>query len=815
MAQHCKLSDAQLDRLLGTISKHILVSKNKGEKFNPEQFMKSLYSAIAAKSSPTEGIDYVQHVPRLIFSAFSLNQEIADHLTDSDVSFDTLNKLRKQFETVEGVALYVGVNESNIKNEINDFIDRQNPTDNNLSTDEYESIKKADREEREKSRVAYKALPDSALAVFNQEAQDYDGVKKENNIPDPDTLKKTYYNVVRRINNLVGTDINADKITIDGVTGIYYKLVKASEIPIENLYVEDQKYFARDDSGGSFPNDKSPETKLKEREEGGVLLVFADKAGNILHFDQDGKITTQEAGGKMVYSKMRTPFTPKKDNAEKGYVGGVRTLANVLSINDITRKIDAMDLTPEQKADRIAMANAARQAQIAILDASRSYITNNPNSTLLFSIMPGNNGYVEESFSNPVKISSLNLEGGFTPTYSTDAQGLRRKGGVYFTVADYPFPILIITPKFSEMPNFTNNLADAIFGDQLNNLDKIKLLKQFVWSVNTNIFENTDGKLIIKQGNNQFEVTPDNKQSFIDGLNSQVLSINRSLLNGVFDNVVNEDGKIKIVAQNYNSFIADNSSTYLQPNAEGKILRLNAYNKIDPTTDTYDKLFPAQPVSKEEPVAKTPSIEQATPTDQSMDDFINAMSKIDFGLKKAKGMDSRATVEQIEKARQWYTQSPLSKVVPFEILFNVTNSNAVAKFNYASILLFKGSNFTDLYHEGWHVFSQLFLTKEQKKNLYNETRNLIGTFKTPSGKKVTFKDATDFELEEFIAEDFRKYSISDGKLIVNGRSARNGIFQKILRFLKALFTGRSFKDVALEQQATGVLKEMYDKLRIG
>jgi hypothetical protein len=816
MAQHCRLSDAQLDKLLGTISKHILVSKNNGGKFNPEEFMKNLYTAIATKSSPSDGIDYVQHVPRLIFSAFSLNQEIADHLTDSDVSFDMLNKLRKQFETVEGVALYVGAAETNVKDEVKNFIERQNPTGDVLSSDEYDSVKKADKEQREKARVAYKALPDSGLAVFNQEAQEYDGKKKEDNVLDPDPLKQTYYKVVRRLNGMIGMNFNADNLTMDGVTGIYYKLVKASAIPVEDLYVDEQTYLTtNDDPSAPFPFNKSSETKLKEREDGAVYLVFADKDGNVLHFDQDGKITTPEAGGKMVYTKMRNPFTPNKDNAEKGYVGGVRTLANVLSINDIARKIDAMDLTPEQKADKLAMAKAARESEIAILDASRKYINENPNGTLLYSIRPGNDGYVEESFSNPVKISDLNLEGGFTPTYSTDNVGMRRKGGVYFTVSDYPFPILVITPKFSEIQNFTTNLADAIFGDQLTNLEKTNLLKQFVWSENTNIFENPEGKLVIKQKGTTFEVTADNKEMFINGLNTQVLSINRSLLNGTFQNVVSEDGKIKVVTQNYNKFIADNCSTYLQPNAEGKILRLNAYNKIDPTTASYDKLFPVVAKPKEEQVTKASSIEQSTPTDQTMDDFEKAVSKLDFGLKKAKGMDSRATAKQIAEAREWYTKSPLSKVVPFEILFHITNSNAVAKFNYSAVLLFKGSNFTDLYHEGWHVFSQLFLTKEDKQKLYGEARNLIGTFKTPSGKKVTFREATDFELEEFIAEDFRKYSISNGKLIINGRSARNGIFQKILRFLKALFTGRSFKDMALDQEATGVLKEMYDKLRVG
>jgi hypothetical protein len=86
-------------------------------------------------------------------------------------------------------------------------------------------------------------------------------------------------------------------------------------------------------------------------------------------------------------------------------------------------------------------------------------------------------------------------------------------------------------------------------------------------------------------------------------------------------------------------------------------------------------------------------------------------------------------------------------------MFNIVNSDAWADFTAAGIRLYAGSTYADLYHEGWHAFSQLFLTVDQKKELYNEVR------KTQSG----LKNATDLQVEEHLAEDFRKYALAKGE----------------------------------------------------
>lgn len=936
--QHCSLSEKQIELLLQNVAKHIAAAKNSGNKFNPEEYMKKLYTDIASKRTPEEAMDYVSQVPRLIMTVHNLNEELADYL-DENTSLDGVNKLRKQFKTAEGIASFVGIQKTGIEDALNQIIETTNPTSPVISSEVADEVEQKDKSLRTVVLRSYSAFPLSALSTFNQEAQNYDGVDAKQNIPDPDPLKKRYYKVVRKLNDLIGINGTADKVKMGETTGIFLRLVPASSIEVNDLYTEEQKYLSRDDSEGQFPNNKSIEQKQKERNESGVYLVYTDKEGNTLHFDENGNLTTKEAGGKMLYTKMRLPFTPTKDNAEKGHKAGVRTIAGVQSVEDIVKK---RAVSPEEAQALREQMMAVRQAEIEILDKSREYIKNNPNAVLLFSVRSGNNGYVEENFSNPIKIGSIKIPGGFKPTFASVDNGLRQKGGVYFTVPGYPHPILIVRPKFSEVEGLTETLANVLFGKDMSNTEKINLVKQFLHSRDTNVYEKENGDLVFKQNETEFSVTPENRQTFIDNLNGQIVNINKDLLNNNYKKVTTENGKVVVSSENYNKFLSDNFSTYLQKNAEGNILTLNAYNKIDPTPATHETIFakkekvsvkPTIDTSREwrgdlesrpvytaegvntmrsaatnaftnfgnpfseagyagtikvasiadavvaykdwllgnkhqdvkpqqrewildqinqgkldgaillyagkserrgqgmHPTAlaevveqlrgqqqgniRQQSLEQKTPTDQSIEDFKKAISKLNFGLKKAMGISSEATDKQIEAARQWYTKSPLSKVVPFENLMNMVNSDAVAEFTLAGIRLFKGSNYTDLYHEAWHVFSQIYLTKDQKQALYQEARKLNGSFTTANGRTVKFKDAEDIEIEEFLAEDFRKYVLSDGKKIIENRSARNNIFSKIYNFLKSLFKGYSYKQSLSDQEAIGTIKELYDKLYIG
>jgi exodeoxyribonuclease-5 len=196
------------------------------------------------------------------------------------------------------------------------------------------------------------------------------------------------------------------------------------------------------------------------------------------------------------------------------------------------------------------------------------------------------------------------------------------------------------------------------------------------------------------------------------------------------------------------------------------------------------------------------------------DDFINKNGKNKLGIQG----NLKATREQIALAKTWYENSPLKQHIPFKVMFNAINTatkNGIARWDVNGITLFKGSDYSDLYHEAWHGFTQTFLTKEERDKLYKETRLNKGSFVAFDGSTVTFKEATEEQLEEYLAEDFREYMLGKGKKVLDKTPVKKNIFQKIFEFLKALFGKTNADDVITNGNNNSYTNELYEKLRVG
>lgn len=178
----------------------------------------------------------------------------------------------------------------------------------------------------------------------------------------------------------------------------------------------------------------------------------------------------------------------------------------------------------------------------------------------------------------------------------------------------------------------------------------------------------------------------------------------------------------------------------------------------------------------------------------------------------------KATPEQIKAAKKWFESSPLANHVKFKIMFNVINSmnsDSVATLTEAGITLYQGSDFSDLYHEGWHAFSQFFLTREERAELYKELSKNKGSFTDYNNQLVQFKNATEDQLEEYLAESFREYVLSEGTTASKPTPKKMNLFQRIYNLLKELFGGASYKDSILDPTRTGKVHEYFSKLRVG
>jgi len=120
----------------------------------------------------------------------------------------------------------------------------------------------------------------------------------------------------------------------------------------------------------------------------------------------------------------------------------------------------------------------------------------------------------------------------------------------------------------------------------------------------------------------------------------------------------------------------------------------------------------------------------------------------------------------------WFTNK--FKDFPFHAIEGLIDGKSWGQFNAGSRVLI--SNLAaegTVYHEGFHVVSQIFLTPQEREELYTETRKVL---------KLTNK--TDKQIEEILAEEFREYMMADGNYKFGKTVAvRKNLFQKILDLL--------------------------------
>lgn len=285
-------------------------------------------------------------------------------------------------------------------------------------------------------------------------------------------------------------------------------------------------------------------------------------------------------------------------------------------------------------------------------------------------------------------------------------------------------------------------------------------------------------------------------------------------------NVIMEDN-----TYDYKDFIKNNYTVRYMLHQK-KIRKFDAYFTFQPTEDALNKLYGTPTIDKiektveENPATALPDTELPGPLDVgSVTDLLKNVNK-DNELNKLstqKNIDVKASADQIAAAKTWYENSPLSKHIPLDTMFtmvNTKNPEAIATWAVSGITLYKGADYSDVYHEAWHGFTQSFLTKADKQSLYNETRKKTGGFTDYRGNRTSFKTATDLQLEEYLAEDFRKFMLNGGKAASNAPK-RNSIFRRILAALKALFTNSTVQEVVENERADATIGELYEKLRVG
>lgn len=309
--------------------------------------------------------------------------------------------------------------------------------------------------------------------------------------------------------------------------------------------------------------------------------------------------------------------------------------------------------------------------------------------------------------------------------------------------------------------------------------------------------------------------------------------------------LVEEDGKV-ILENNmvfYPDFIKENFYINFPLNKNNELVGLNGYIKFNPTPETLTKILNYKKGdAKKEKVEKKKKVEEKKSaivsklTATNSKDIVKSLLKNNKfrGLSRNKkqaaqfaenyGLNFELTqltpeqiLEKLEQAEAWFNNSVFKKHFDFVELFdrvNTSDPDTIASLTEDAITLWAGADYSDLYHESWHGFTQFFLNQEDRDALYAKTRKRSGNFRTYKGVYRDFSRATDLELEEFLAEEFRAYMLSGGTMKIEDRTQRN-VFRRIFDFLLDLFGIDTTAEFDANRDALLYANELYTNLKFG
>jgi hypothetical protein len=187
---------------------------------------------------------------------------------------------------------------------------------------------------------------------------------------------------------------------------------------------------------------------------------------------------------------------------------------------------------------------------------------------------------------------------------------------------------------------------------------------------------------------------------------------------------------------------------------------------------------------------------------------LNASDKRDIKQERAYRKQMQPTVRQQAQAFVWFSENPISKHLNFTTATRIANSHSFAQWTEEGITLYRGSDYTDLYHEAWHEFSQSYLTQVERNIIYAELRSRVGTYNF-RGVDIPYNQLTRKQAEEVLAEEFRQFMLTPQVNTAVPKTFLQKLFKRIADFFDYLFKGKT------KQEAQSVIQEWFTQLQTG
>lgn len=851
----CALTDDQQLKFYKKVFKDISELQKGNKDFSLENYLDNLHDfLISNKVDPELALSYIQLAPKTIMQLQSDEEEIGDYLADKGISLDALRSLVKSFkDDLVNVAAFVNRNISTtdeIKNTVDTIVkDSVDPLNPALPKPPMGNPTTVITPVKELTVSPF--IPAKATQVFSTTGQQAKGKGKEEikkNIPDPN--KAFYYKFIEHLTPRMINYNEDGSLPYPGIDGGIFITAMASS----NL-TEDQLSITDKDEIESSPN------KTEAYKNHSVVMVITNNKGEIVLFDNDYN-AVEENGRPIYYMSRAIPkksengdynlsFTPLAEPKTKEDYNAMqrdfKILESIKSYINKDRKSYFVKAKIESGSEGLVEKDWKRPTKVSDLnfdgDVFAPYTIGENRkgepTKVYFKMNTAPKEVIELHKSKFTKDTAENIA-------NLLVEDVFERDGAELIPVSLQRKIdklkLYIEPRGVNGINLNSLTEDTIEieGKIVNLKDKVNAKNTIIrfltgGRINRQVDKSfTTGRTVIKETDPNYtdKLTPSvvfqsKEGKYYTITNERVNMTPQYLSTDVQDFYVSIEGDKFIYnledPQPYSEFIKKNTYVEYVPNAQGKIVALNGYISFQPLLEDLDK---TQEVKIEEETKLTPKeqVEEIIANEESeiipddIDDILEQIRKAN-GLNKVAGQKSlnqKVTREQLVEAKTWYESHPMSKHIPFKTMFNIINTanhDSIATWTTNGITLFQGSDYSDLYHEAWHGFTQMFLTKEEKQKMYVETRKLSGNFKSHTGNYINFKDATDLQLEEYLAEEFRSYMLSGGKAKVS--PGKRSIFKKILDILNSLFFGISVKDVILQESSIQKLQDIFENLRVG
>lgn len=823
------LESKDIDNLNLIVAKIVTERANddKIKTFNTEKFVKYIHDLIEKKTGdPQQAITFARQVPSALQMTMMSFPDVKVALKGKGYDVTAVDNLLDHF--------------NNSLQDVANFISEQSASKG--TKDLAGQISSTTEGERLQPKPEPTKLP---VIVINKKVSadlPYNPLSTTGNEKKPG--REWYYDFIKKLGKLMTLTgrSNDGTVSFQGVKdGIRLSLVKGG-IPINQLYPDMQSV-------------KNIEDVTSQQ----FHAVVTDKNGEYVYFDNGYNVTTKE-NGKLIYFPIRTvPSFKVNADGIREYNLQEQLGISVQTIEDRIKKDKS--LTKKKVINEYSMAYDA-------ITNMKEYLDKNPGEILPLNITGYSEGTINYSSDASTLLSNLKTN------YTIDISRIGNKDTKLIRLSDGKAVKLAMAAYTPEM---ANTVADLLTGDvigadgqPLSAQQKYVAIRDFTILGQDGISINTATGQIYLAGETLDPKGEGVKDKIVEFLTRNITATDTDGKIETFKNQFSYDdmlykkatGTVDMFTLNplgkgkfeytsnplpYKEWVANNAYIKAEVDENGDVMMLNGYIKYDVSPATIAKITPGLEALEETSNEEIEEMSKPKVSNLGMTFSENARkaaieatkARIDPSKLYSMRDDSvKATAKQVEDGDKWYNTTEitfkdstgkqvtkkLSEVVPYQVLFKYANTNPKikAQFTKSGITLFKGSNSTDLYHEAWHAFTQLFMTNEEREVLYNEVKKLNKTITyynhTTARQETMNSGDLDFSniqhilyAEEYLADEFREYA----KTQKTESSKFRSFFKKLWEALKALFGKADNNSLAVHLTESELLNNAFNELYTG